>query len=328
MKYYKILNAEQIHNGYKFIDGLNIDPVKFNDDPRESCVAGGFYFTTKEYVHRYIEYGINIYEIVLPIDNVNFKMILDPSKNKWRANMINIDLTVSLSIFDIKTMEEFELYKHPKFIDLVSENGYYHILERCIHVHREHFIYTSNSINQASLNTHYGVLEWWKEKSIKEGIILKYTESSIDCASDMGDCNILNWWKTSGLELRYSDYTLDCASQFNHINILDWWKSSGLELKYSNYAIDYASNYGHINVLNWWKTSGLELRYSFRTIDWASQEGCLNVLDWWKSSGLELKYSDYAVDNADDATLEWWKKSGLDLYPIKLLEINKTIRDQ
>jgi hypothetical protein len=29
-KFYKILKRKCIHNGYEFIDGLNIDPIPFN----------------------------------------------------------------------------------------------------------------------------------------------------------------------------------------------------------------------------------------------------------------------------------------------------------
>ena len=37
-KFYKILKKDCVHNGYQFINGLNIDPVEFN--PKGSCSPG------------------------------------------------------------------------------------------------------------------------------------------------------------------------------------------------------------------------------------------------------------------------------------------------
>ena len=43
MKYYKITNKEENHNGFQYKDGLNIDTIEF--DPNGSCRPGGLYYT-------------------------------------------------------------------------------------------------------------------------------------------------------------------------------------------------------------------------------------------------------------------------------------------
>ena len=67
--YFKITNAKENHNGFKYSDGLNILKEKFNDDPNKSCCAGGLYFTNAENIFKFLNYGIYLREITLPIAN-------------------------------------------------------------------------------------------------------------------------------------------------------------------------------------------------------------------------------------------------------------------
>ena len=84
--YYKITNAEENHHGFQYKDGLNILIEKFNDNPEEHCCAGGLYFTNAKNIFKFLDYGIYLREITLPVDNLDFKMVID--ENKYRANMI------------------------------------------------------------------------------------------------------------------------------------------------------------------------------------------------------------------------------------------------
>ena len=84
--YFKITNKEENHHGFQYVDGLNVLKQEFNDDPTQSCCAGGLYFTDAANIFEFIDYGIYVREITLPTDNPDFKMVKDD--NKWRANMI------------------------------------------------------------------------------------------------------------------------------------------------------------------------------------------------------------------------------------------------
>jgi hypothetical protein len=53
--YYKITNKDEIHNGYKYKDGLNILEGDFNEDIKQDCVNGGLYFTTADHIHEIYE---------------------------------------------------------------------------------------------------------------------------------------------------------------------------------------------------------------------------------------------------------------------------------
>ena len=252
--YFKITNSEEIHNGFVYTDGLNVLLEPFNNDPNESCVAGGFYFTTLEYINKFYSYGVNLREVFLPTDDPEFKMIKDPQGDKWRAN--KIILGKKYSLYDPKTYElGLDMTRNNKIIDLASKHG----------------------------NIEF--LEWWKKSALE----LKYSIDSMDLASRNGHVNVLEWWHKSGLELKYSTDTMDSASRNGHVNVLEWWHKSGLELKYFNLAIDLASSNRHVNVLEWWHKSGLELKYSTDSIDLASRNGLTDIREWWHKSGL--KYS-------------------------------------
>jgi len=83
--YYKVTNENEIHHAYQYKDGLNVLNEKFNDDPKASCVAGGFYFTDYDHLPEFFEYGVWIREVTIPTDA---KVVLDPDGNKWRCDKI------------------------------------------------------------------------------------------------------------------------------------------------------------------------------------------------------------------------------------------------
>ena len=45
--YFKITNAEENHNGFQYVNGLNVLEEQFNNNPNQSCCAGGLYFTRR-----------------------------------------------------------------------------------------------------------------------------------------------------------------------------------------------------------------------------------------------------------------------------------------
>ena len=90
--YYKITNQEENHNGFQYQDGLNVLIEPFN--MTGSCVAGGLYFTTKEHIHKFYSYGVNIREIEIPESDPDFLMV--QYENKWRANKIILGKKYSL----------------------------------------------------------------------------------------------------------------------------------------------------------------------------------------------------------------------------------------
>lgn len=58
MKFVKLTNITEIHNGFHFKDGLNVDNKKFN--PHEECSAGGIYFTEKIKMRIWFHYSHSV----------------------------------------------------------------------------------------------------------------------------------------------------------------------------------------------------------------------------------------------------------------------------
>lgn len=137
-KYYKITNESENHFGYQYHDGLNILEESFNDDPRKSCCPGGFYFTNAKHILSFFRHGVYLREVELPIDDPEFKMILDPEKDKWRCNKIILGKRHLLS--DIETLkmlvrEGADTDRYGESILLwAAEHGYLEIIKYLIEV--------------------------------------------------------------------------------------------------------------------------------------------------------------------------------------------------
>jgi hypothetical protein len=81
--YLKITNLEENHHGLQYHYGLIIDPIPFKR--KGSCVSGGIYFTTPEFICSFIYYGPWVREVTIPEDA---EMVQDPEGDKWRASKV------------------------------------------------------------------------------------------------------------------------------------------------------------------------------------------------------------------------------------------------
>ena len=83
MKYYKILNKDEKHNGMQYKFGLNVDCKKFN--PSGNCNPGGIYFA-REDILAFLGYGHYIREVQLPEDAQVYENPGSPKK--WKADKV------------------------------------------------------------------------------------------------------------------------------------------------------------------------------------------------------------------------------------------------
>ncbi|AKI79786.1 ankyrin repeat protein [Acanthamoeba polyphaga mimivirus] len=127
--YFKILNSTRKHNDFQYVDGLNVLQEEFNDNKFASCVPGRLYFTKAKYIFRYINYGIYLRDIELPIHNPKFKMIKDPNQDKYGANMLILGTERNLS--DPKTWE----YMINVGANINDDSIIDHILKQIIKMH-------------------------------------------------------------------------------------------------------------------------------------------------------------------------------------------------
>ena len=84
--YYKVVNDEERHNGLQYKTGLVTDVIPFNSDPAASCVPGGIYFTTLDYIGQFYKLGNKIRPLTIPKDCKD--VLPDPSGDKFRAKSV------------------------------------------------------------------------------------------------------------------------------------------------------------------------------------------------------------------------------------------------
>ena len=104
----KLTNVAEIHNGFKFTEGLNVDTIPFY--PNDSCTAGGIYFTEFDKIELWIDYndnnndGTNVNEpmcycrtITIPDDAQVYI-----EKDKVKADKIILGNRISISELNFK----------------------------------------------------------------------------------------------------------------------------------------------------------------------------------------------------------------------------------
>ena len=105
--FYKILTRDLVHNGYQYIDGINICQQQFN--PKGECSRGGLYFTELNKILIWLSY----YQHLTYIVKVE---ILDDSqiyveKDKFKANNFSINLSTKCEIKDFSYWNDIEFCK-------------------------------------------------------------------------------------------------------------------------------------------------------------------------------------------------------------------------
>jgi ankyrin repeat protein len=159
--FFKVTNAKENHNGFQYVDGLNILDKEFEEVG--SCVVGGLYFTDAHHIFEFLDYGINLREIILPLNDPNFKCVKDQS-NKWRANMIILgkkyDLTdvdtfkylVGLGA-DFRAIDDYATRK-------TSEDGYLEIIKYLVSIGADISARNNYAIKTASKNGRLEVVKY------------------------------------------------------------------------------------------------------------------------------------------------------------------------
>ena len=83
MKYYKITNATEKHNGMKYKTGLNVDVLPYN--PNGDCATGGIYFSREDILF-FLSYGKWIREVTIPDGEAVYE---NPGRPKrWKAHRV------------------------------------------------------------------------------------------------------------------------------------------------------------------------------------------------------------------------------------------------
>uniref|UniRef100_A0A6G6ACT1 Ankyrin repeat-containing protein n=1 Tax=Borely moumouvirus TaxID=2712067 RepID=A0A6G6ACT1_9VIRU len=166
--YFKITNEKECHNGFQYVDGLNILQGEFNNNPKASCVPGRLYFSDSENICKFLNYGVYLREVTLPTDNSDFQMLKDPEGNKYGACMIilgdkhdlrdpdtwkfMISVGINIHAYNYYALKWASFHKYLKVLQFLVENG------ADIHVDNDY------SLRCALNNDHFEMVKYLVEK--------------------------------------------------------------------------------------------------------------------------------------------------------------------
>ena len=284
--YFKITNEKENHHGYQYVDDLNVLKEEFNDNPNDSCCAGGLYFTDIMNITKFLDHGVYLREITLPVDNPKFKMIRDKDGDKWRTNMIILGKR-----YDLCNIDTF------KYLEKcgASSGG----TDGCADSALAN-IHLASVSKYVATNGQLEILKWLYEN----GCELSY--NIFNNTTSAGHLEILKWLYEN--KYLWDSDTCACAAINGRLEILKWLHEIGCCL--SSKICDYAALYGHFEVLKWTRENGCG--WSYHTCSWAAKYGYFEIFKWARENGCnwdknECIYS--AKSNNHVEIVEWIKNN-------------------
>lgn len=224
--WFKITNENECHHGFQYQDGLNVLKGPFNDDPNASCCAGGFYFSDITNIPKFFGYGCYLRELTLPLTDPEFKIIKDPSGDKWRANKLIlgkrhdlwsidtfnmlIERGVDLSTYNNFILQCAYLHGHFDIIILLVEKGYGVILYNEI-------------LRTASQQKHFETVKYIIEKGAD---IHTGSDIALRMAVVWGNLEMVKYLVTKGADIHAcGDESFRTAVEMEHFEVVNFLDS-------------------------------------------------------------------------------------------------------
>ena len=193
-KFFKITNREENHNSFQYTDGLNILKEPFAE--MGSCVRGGLYFTDANNIFEFLNYGIHLREITLPVDDPDFKIIKD--NTKWRANKIILG-------------KKYNLWEKETFEYLVELGGF------------------RPPVQPARIDNSIAVVNM--DKVSIGADIHAYDEFPLGWASGNGYLDVVKYLVELGANIHaYDDCAVRYASENGHLDVVEYLVSVGANI--------------------------------------------------------------------------------------------------
>jgi hypothetical protein len=99
---YKFTNLQEIHYGYQYVDGLNVDPNEF-DITQGECSKGGLYFTSIKHIYLWVCGNKYVRNVTIPDD-----ARICCYETKFKANKIIVGTRIRINDSDILASEEIQ----------------------------------------------------------------------------------------------------------------------------------------------------------------------------------------------------------------------------
>ncbi len=123
-KFYKLTNEKEIHNGFIYSDGLNVDTIPFNSE--KICTPGGLYFTEYAKIYMWINYNCELMqwvrEVTIPQD-----ALVCVEDDGFKANKIILSQRIplkDLNIWNDPIMSLLAVRLNPSTLEYVHDQTY------------------------------------------------------------------------------------------------------------------------------------------------------------------------------------------------------------
>ena len=284
--YFKITNKEENHHEFQYVNDLNILKEEFNDDPNQSCCAGGLYFTDIANIFKFLDYGIYLREVTLPTDNIDFLMVKDKSGDKWRANMIILGKRRDLC--DVDTFNY--LIKNGADVHAGNEmalrwgahNGYLNIVKYLVECDANVHIGNDIALWQSTQNNHLDVVKFLVEN--RTNIHTKYNAAFCWSAQN-GYFGIVEYL-IAHTDIHFeNDYALRWSAHNGHFDVVKFLVKNGANIHAENdYALRWSANHGHFDIVKFLVDNGANVHAdnncAFR---WSTENNHLAICEFLKS---------------------------------------------
>lgn len=257
MRFYKITNEEERHNGMQYKTGLNVDVMPFN--PTGVCEPGGIYFSREDILH-FIEYGIWIREVTIPDGEPVYENPDFPKK--WKAHRVILGERKRINIRIIKNLIK------------IGVN-----LKGCLH----------KIAIWASKQNHLNIIKWLHENYKQEFCEPHIIDDVFRFAASSGNIKILKYvLKNFNVQL-YDNYLLPEVINHKQIKTLKFLRS----IKYmfdeevDNYIINRIIAVGDIEIIEFFTEMGFNVfQNPIKDIKTAIFHHRTNVIDLMVKKGL------------------------------------------
>ena len=263
--YYKITNVEENHHGFQYKDGLNILEEKFNDNPEAHCCAGGLYFTDAKNIFEFLDYGIYLRKITLPVENPNFKMVVD--EKKYRANMIILGKRYELS--NVETIKM-----------LIEAGAEVHADDDC-------------ALRHSANNGHLEVVKYLIEKGAD---IHANNDSALRYSAYNGHLEVVKYLIEKGADVHTEkNYALRWSACNGHLEIVKYLIEKGADVHAENdYALTLSANNGYLEVVKYLIEAGADVHANDDlALRWSASNEHLEVVKYLIEAGANIDFIKY-----------------------------------
>ncbi|AQN68731.1 ankyrin repeat protein [Saudi moumouvirus] len=277
--YFKVTNELECHNGYQYVDGLNILNEKFNDSD-DSCVPGRLYFSDKNHIMEYLNFGVYLREVILPINNPDFKMIKD-GEDKYGANMIILG--------EKRDLRDPETWKYMQSIGISFKNYKVEIMT---------FVYKWKPIN---------VIKYLKKEI--QYFIHHRSDSSLRYLCKTGCLEEVIFCVNLGANIHaHNNHSIRLAAEYGHLDVVKYLVENRARIdSCDQYALRFASKNGQLDIVKYIMSITKNKTCNYQALRLAFRNGNLEIVKYLlefeknleikhqaiKKFGIEYCYNDY-----------------------------------